>query len=73
MSKHICPNCNKLHEIKYGKRKLPDGTLVESKMLGFVKCEDKEFLVTLGGESVYPNKPNNVVFMENLEEDTANE
>lgn len=69
MSKHICPSCNKLHKIEYGKRKMPDGTLEDSNLLGYVKCGDNACMVTLIGESMWPKKPDNVVFMGGLKED----
>ena len=47
-----CKNCGKYHTIKYGKRKLKDGTYVESKMLGFVDCGKKSFLVTIDNKLI---------------------
>lgn len=69
MSKHICPNCTELHKIEYGKRELADGTLEDSSLLGYVKCDGKSWLVTLDGESMWPKKHDNVVFMGGLKED----
>ena len=70
--KHICPNCQKQHKVEYGKKLNNEtGEYEESKLLGAVKCNQngKSYLVMIKNESVYPNKPNNVVFMSGLEEE----
>ncbi len=53
----ICPNCKKKKKIEYGKSKklLPNGKytkLKTSKMLGFVNCGDKSYMVTLSGKLI---------------------
>lgn len=46
-----CPNCKHRHKILYGKEKQKDGTLVETKLLGFVHCpkSQKDYVVGLAG------------------------
>jgi uncharacterized protein YjfI (DUF2170 family) len=66
---HICPNCNKQHVIEYGEKVLDDGKKVPFYSLGFVTCTNgKTYLVLIGGSSTYPNKPENVVFMNSINE-----
>jgi hypothetical protein len=68
MKTALCPNCNGWHELKYGDRVLSDGTKEPTTMLGYVNCENKTYLVEVAGESCYPKKPDNVVFMADYEE-----
>jgi hypothetical protein len=42
-----CPNCGKMHKVKYGKKVLKDGTKVPTNMLGFVKCGNNSYLVSI--------------------------
>ena len=67
----LCPGCSKIHEIEYGKtRRLVGGEWVEcegSKLLGFYKCNEKLYLGTINGEDITRRRPENVVFMENME------
>jgi hypothetical protein len=45
----VCPNCTEIHEVKWGKE-IIDGNEVETKMLGFVTCGTKQFLVAVNGK-----------------------
>lgn len=71
---HICPHCQSQHIIEYGSAKQPDGSYILSDTLGFVKCpyNDNLYVVTIKGESIYPKKPDNVVFMSGLDEQPEN-
>ena len=42
-----CPNCSKMHKVKYGKKVLKDGTKVPTNMLGFIKCGNKFYLASI--------------------------
>jgi hypothetical protein len=42
-----CPHCGKQHLVKYGDRKLPNGKLVPSTMLGYVKCGKSAYVVAI--------------------------
>jgi hypothetical protein len=66
---HICPNCNKQHVIEYGAKVLEDGSRIPSYSLGFVECtNNKTYIVLIDGKSVFPYKPDNIVFMNGIEE-----
>ena len=47
-----CPNCGKKHKIEYGEKKNKKGEWKPSKMLGFVKCGEKSFLVTINNKLI---------------------
>lgn len=44
-----CPQCGKQHEVKYGEKVNPDGTKEPSKLLGYVNCGKKSYLVAVKG------------------------
>jgi hypothetical protein len=48
-----CPNCGKLHEVKYADQVLADGTEVPCKLLGFVECGGESFMVALNGKELF--------------------
>lgn len=43
-----CSRCKKMHTIKYGKRKIGN-KWVNSKILGYVNCGKKAYLVAING------------------------
>lgn len=47
----MCPNCTEINEVKWGKE-IIDGNEVETKMLGFVICGTKQFLVAVNGKRI---------------------
>lgn len=47
-----CYQCGGVHEIVYGKKVLPDGTEVESKLLAFYRCGGKTYLVGIDGKDI---------------------
>ena len=47
-----CPNCGKMHKVKYGKKVLKDGTKVPSDMLGFIKCGNKFYLASIDNKLI---------------------
>jgi hypothetical protein len=47
-----CPNCGKAHEVKYGEKVNADSTRQPSKMLAFVSCGEKSFLVGIQGKVI---------------------
>ena len=47
-----CPKCKKRHKVEYGKKKMPDGHYEETKMLGFVKCGEDSYLVSVNGKEL---------------------
>ncbi len=47
----ICPNCKKKHKIEFG---TVDGK--ESKLLGFLSCGKSDYLVTLDGRLLTPQR-----------------
>lgn len=48
----VCPACRELHPIEYSERINSDGTREPSKMLGYVKCGEKCYLVSLDGKTL---------------------
>jgi len=48
----ICYQCGEVHEIKYGKKVLPDGSEVESKLLAFYICGGKTYLAAVAGKDI---------------------
>ena len=50
-----CPNCKKHHTVEYGYKILPDGTKEPSRVLGFVKCGKKSFLVAINEKLIKLN------------------
>lgn len=54
-----CPRCNAPHQVEYGtsKKLLPNGTWsapVESRLLGFYKCNGELYLAGIDGMEVHP-------------------
>ena len=47
-----CPRCGEKHQITYGKKKLEDGTWVETKMLSFYKCGERTYLAGIDGRKI---------------------
>lgn len=47
-----CKVCGKMHKVRYGKEVLEDGTKVPSKLLAFISCGDRDFLVGVNGKEV---------------------
>ncbi len=49
-----CKFCPEVHEVEYGKQVLEDGTEIESKTIGFVKCPLKEngYMVAVDGRLI---------------------
>lgn len=45
-----CPRCNKEHTVEYGDSVEKDGTKTPSKMLAFVKCKKKTYLIGFNGK-----------------------
>ena len=45
-----CPGCGKAHVIKYGDKIEKDGTKTPSKLLGFVKCGEDSYMVSINGK-----------------------
>lgn len=50
--KILCPRCGKMHKVVYGKRKLDDGSEVESETIAFYKCRGKLYLAGIDGKNV---------------------
>ena len=48
----VCPHCGKRRIIKHGKLINKDGTRSESKVLGFVNCKNKSYMVSLMGKLI---------------------
>ena len=48
----ICGRCGKKHKVKYCERILPDGTMQPSKLVGFIKCGGKPYLVAINGKLI---------------------
>lgn len=48
----VCPKCGMFHKIIYGKKKLDDGTEVETKTLAGYKCKGKLYLAGVNGKDV---------------------
>ncbi len=50
----LCKSCGKGHKVQYGERLLEDGSIIPSKRLGYIKCEehDKSYLVSVDGRLV---------------------
>jgi hypothetical protein len=47
--KFDCPRCKKKHLIRYGHQVESDGTKTPSRMIGFVRCKGKSYLVSVRG------------------------
>jgi len=47
-----CKRCGKRHKVRYGERVLADGTWQPSKLLGFIKCGGKPYLVAINGKLI---------------------
>lgn len=47
-----CPNCGEQHEVTFGKKRMPDGSWEETKMLASVRCGEKSFLVGIEGKDI---------------------
>ena len=47
-----CKRCGKRHKVRYGERILPDGTMQPSKLVGFIKCGGKPYLVAINGKLI---------------------
>jgi hypothetical protein len=61
-----CNGCKSRHKLEYGKvQNKETGEYEESTLLGYVKCPENgnAYLATINGEEIFPNKPDNVVFM----------
>ena len=48
----LCTLCGTRHIIRYGKEKMEDGTMVESKKLSFVTCKEVDYIVGLNGKDI---------------------
>lgn len=44
-----CPHCKGKHPIEFGKKRQPDGTWEESRLLSFYTCGDKTYLAGVNG------------------------
>jgi len=47
-----CKRCGKKHKVEYGEEILKDGTRIPSKLLGFIKCRGKAYLVAINGKLI---------------------
>jgi len=47
-----CPNCGKKHHIKFCERVVEDGSLETTTDLGFIVCDQKDYLVVVKGKSL---------------------
>lgn len=47
-----CERCGKRHRVLYGEEIAKDGSKRPSKLLGFVKCLGKDYLVALAGKDI---------------------
>lgn len=45
-----CPRCGKSHPVEYFNKIEKDGTKTPSKMLAYVKCKKKKYLIGLNGK-----------------------
>lgn len=48
----LCKMCGQRHKIEYGKKVLPDGSKIPSKLLAFYKCGDNSYLGGINGKDV---------------------
>jgi len=48
----LCTMCGKKHKIRYGDKKLPDGSKKPSKLLAFYCCGDKTYLAGINGKDI---------------------
>jgi phage terminase large subunit GpA-like protein len=51
-----CPHCDDPHEVRYGSKVEPDGSLTPSRLLAYVKCPDnnRSYLVGIDGHKFKP-------------------
>jgi len=47
----LCTRCGETHTVEYG-TKTVEGKQVPSKMLGFVKCGENSYLVSINGKRI---------------------
>ena len=47
-----CKRCGKRHKVEYGEEILKGGTRIPSKLLGFIKCRGKAYLVAIDGKLI---------------------
>lgn len=47
-----CPNCRETHDVVYGEQILEDGTRIPSKMLAFVECGKRTYVVGVNGREI---------------------
>ena len=48
----LCDKCGERHIVEYGNKVEADGSLTQSKMLSFYKCNDKLYLAGINGKRV---------------------
>jgi len=48
----ICPKCGLTHTVSYGNILHEDGTEMPSKLLGFYKCQGKDYLCSINGKDI---------------------
>lgn len=53
----LCSMCGTRHIIRYGKEKMEDGTMVESRKLSFITCNEKDYIVGINGKDVRHSEP----------------
>ncbi len=48
----LCTMCGNRHIIRFGKEEMEDGTMVESKKIGFITCKSNDYIVSLNGKDI---------------------
>jgi len=51
-----CWICGKRHQVYYGKKLQPDGTLAESKVVAFMVCGGQDYLCGINGRKWVPKR-----------------